>query len=304
MNLARKLKNIPLDEYTTDCLEKVLVNSKESKQKNRIIHLIQSDNTFKQQNTNKLLELLNYTHIESPKLETVYPSVVTNFLNYKLRNKKEKVDFVASYGNLLSLSHTITFLNKQNATDMVDRYNKLWKHTQIEYFSQQKPYDQVQMESTPMNKILQLNFNCETPYASNVQHIATTEELKKLIHLRQQYNSKLNLKLGPPLLKLELDADRFGGPIAPCRVFNKRLNRLIKLQQFYLKTRPVSKETMKVFNAMDLAGMDGLMREAYCTFVDNIFYIDNNCELNKSDIDLHRKQMSEEIKNLYDLAKI
>lgn len=277
-----------LDKFTLQRLEVLL---KQTKNKNdlcleQIRKQLLSSTFFEKQQTNAIHDILRYVHVNSYAYEEIFPSYVVSFLQMKSKGRINKLHLVEQYSGMLSLSHSMFQLTDKDNNKLIKNYRRLWKESQLNFYKNQYPYEQKYLESCDDESIAQLTL-----------HKNVNPDAKRLAQLKKKYNA-LDLKLKPPDLEVIIHPDRFGEPPVPQRVFNMQVSRIVKLQQYFKKNRPVKFSTLEYFHKLDLSSLDGTVREAYFTFVNDIFSITETDLVASKCLDNSLK-MSEKLRNLY-----
>jgi hypothetical protein len=279
---------LTLDAYTTKKLGKILKKHylKVNKQKDKLtlISYIRQKNHDSKSITN----ILDYVYRQQPdNLYKSCPSWLYTFLTFDLTNKKHIAQFVNNYGSILNYNHLINQFKNKEGNNLNETYKRLWNTSQLNYYNSLYPIN-IDVDDT---KILSLNFAKKHP------------DINKFIKLRQQYASLAKNKIKLPELTIKIIPDKFGKPPHPHRVFNMRLNRLVKLQNYYKKNPPICHEDMNELNKIDLYSFNDVTREAYVIFLQNIFTIDDDGCIKRSNLLEKRVASSKKTVDLYKRVK-
>lgn len=280
-----------LDPYTASRLSSLLL--KGESEALRLQRLLAGQSKRSKQRSNTISAILHYIYHHSSVLSRAYPAWMFRFAFAKTVSKKDRLRFVQEYSPMLSFSHTIMRImgKEQNDAALRDKYIAFWKSTQLEFVKSTQFLDPEVPLETNSDKILQLKFQPQTP---------VSEDVRRLIKVRQQYSSVVKPKFKLPELVISVDPNRFGLPPSAERIFNMRLARLVKLQKYYRKYPPITQEDMHIFNQLDLMSFPGAVREAYVNFLSlTAFTIDDEARIAKSNILEKRIAISEKMETLY-----
>ena len=281
----------PLDSHTASRLSRLLLKGEPGALRLQRLLAVQSKHS--KQRSNNISAILHYAYHHSSQLYQAYPAWLARFVFAKTTSKKDRLRFVQEYGPMLSFSHTIFRLTGKadNDSALRDSYMASWEASQLNFVRSTQFLDPGVPLETNSDKILQLKFQPNTP---------VSEDIQRLIKVRQQYSSIVKPKFKFPDLVISVDPNRFGLPPPAERIFNTRLARLIKLQKCYRKYPPITHEDMHTLNQLDLMSFSGTAREAYVDFLNSTaFTIDNDAQIAKSNILEKRVAISEKMKNLY-----
>jgi hypothetical protein len=280
---------VHLDRFTLQRLELLLKQTKVDSSLDRIRKLLKSPTFFQKQETNHVCDILRYVHINSYLYEETLPKFLVDFLKMESSGKKAKLSLVERYSSVLTLSHSIKQLQDRDNDKLIRNYHRLWKEWQCEFHSNQYPYNRQNLAECDEDSLAQLRLHPNFHPDSN-----------RIALIRNKLSS-LDTKVKPPDLRLIIHPDRFGEPPVPERVFNMQLNRLIRLQQYLVKNRPVKLSTFEYLSQIDLTSLDGTVREAYVTFIREMFAITDNDFISSKLLE-SRLKMSAKVKELYRLA--
>lgn len=278
-----------LDKYTLEKLAR-LVRHNDSKAL-QVHELIQSGKLTEKQNSNKVLDILQYIYNHPSNENERYPGWLFGFLKQKSVFKKEKLQMFERYSAILKLHHIMMDFKDENNGILLRTYTEQWNTATMGYLSQRKFCKWSEHEGKALPKLVDFEF--PEPPAENLQ------DIKKLVKLRQQYISALDLKKSPPDLQIVIAPNMFGEPPAPQRVFNKMIRRLEALQDYYKKNQPVSTVDMDELNKINLLEIDGYFREAYVDFLNAIFVIKNDSTIEKSAMIQRQVATSKRVESLY-----
>lgn len=269
---------LSLDTYTTQLLGKLL----ETSNKSTNLPFPSKQNT----SSKNILNTLDFVYHNPNLFHTYFPVWLYNFLEFKPSNREKKIEFVNNYGSILKFKHLITNFNDNNGNQLYAKYKTSWNTQQSEFYRRIIP---IKIDSKT-DDLLSLNF-VENPHSS------------KLTALRNQYAAIFKNKIKPPELTIKVFPDKFGHPPHPIRIFNMRLNRLIKLQNYFKKNPGISKEDMDALKKVDLHTLNGTTREAYVNFLQAAVVIQDNGDVQRSVIFEKRVASSAKLEDLYNRVR-
>lgn len=278
---------IPLVKHTLTKLETLL---KAGNTPPRILQLLQDSKLQKEQNTNKVTEILNYVYKNPQQLDKSLPHWLYQFCTTRSKTVKQKHKLIARYGVLIGFKHLMdNFEDSNSGIKTVHRYYVDWNYMYELHFKRVPNYKKNLINLTAKDR-------STIPFEMN-NDIA--DMVKKFNHLRRQYNSLTKSKTKAPEFIVDIIPTPTGHPPVMKRVTNMMLERLRKFQDFVQKHQPLIKEDLAALDEIDLNMLDGTVREAYINFLSESFRIEEDGTIISSTLFDRRLAKSLEVEKLY-----